>query len=100
MLRGLGFLAGLSPGLSQGILDTVKELLDQFFNILQGSLVHFLTRLLELVIVVARASYIAIGLIGLILWLSHISPYRGRGMVAGAILMAVISEAAARLLLP
>jgi len=81
------------------VLDTVQSLLDEFFNLLQESLVYFLSRLLELVIIVARASYITIGLIGLFLWLSHLSPYRGRGMVFGAILMAVVSEAAAKLLL-
>lgn len=86
-------------GLSQGVLDAVQRLLDEFFNLLQESLVYFLSRLLELVIVIARASYITIGLLGLFLWLSHISPYRGRGMVFGAILMAIVAEAAAKILL-
>jgi len=88
-----------TSGLGQGILDTVQRLLDEFFNLLEGSLVYFLSRLLELVIIIARASYVTIGLIGLFLWLSHISPYRGRGMVFGALLMAIVSEVAARILL-
>lgn len=84
------------PG--QGVLDTIRNIIDEFFSVLQGSLVHLMSKLLGLVIVVARASYIAIGLLGLFLWLSHISPYRGREMVIGSILVAIISEVAARIL--
>jgi hypothetical protein len=85
--------------LSEEVSDVVKGLVDRFFNLLQATLTYTLSRLLEMVIVVARASYVTVGLIGLFLWLTHISPYRGRGMVFGAILMAVVSEAAARALL-
>jgi hypothetical protein len=90
----------LTPlSLSEEVSDVVKGLVDRFFNLLQATLTYTLSRLLEMVIVVARASYVTVGLIGLFLWLTHISPYRGRGMVFGAILMAVVSEAAARALL-
>jgi len=90
----------LTPlSLSEEVSDVVKGLVDRFFNLLQATLTYTLSRLLEMVIVVARASYVTVGLIGLFLWLTHISPYRGRSMVFGAILMAVVSEAAARALL-
>ncbi|MCX8204151.1 MAG: hypothetical protein N3H31_00575 [Candidatus Nezhaarchaeota archaeon] len=83
---------------SQGVLDTIRTLIDEVLSVLQGSLTYFLSKLLSLVITIARASYIAIGLIGLFLWLSHISPYRGREMVIGSILIAIASEVAARIL--
>lgn len=82
----------------EALLDTFRGLVDEVISLFQEGLVYFLSRLLGLVIVVARASYVVICLLGLFLWLSHISPYRGRGMVVGSILMAIVSEVAARML--
>ncbi|MEM4699432.1 MAG: hypothetical protein QXT74_00600 [Candidatus Nezhaarchaeales archaeon] len=91
-------MEALALEMGQSVLDTVRGIIDEVINVLQGSLVHLMSRLLGLVIVVARASYVAIGLLGLFLWLSHISPYRGREMVLGSILIAIVSEVAARVL--
>jgi hypothetical protein len=85
--------------LGEEVSVAVKGYVDRFFDLLKDTLTYVLARLLELVVVVARASYVTVGLIGLFLWLTHISPYRGRGMVFGAIIMAVVSEVAARVLL-
>ncbi len=62
-------------------------------------MLYFLSKLLGIVILVARASYIILGLLGLFLWLSHLSPYRGKGMVFGSIIMAIVAEVAARIFL-
>ncbi|RLF15134.1 MAG: hypothetical protein DRJ97_04775 [Thermoprotei archaeon] len=96
----LSVVAGYSS-LTQAwpVNEAIKEVVDSVLKVIQDSTIYFASRLLELVITIARAFYLVVGLIGLFLWASHISPYRGRGMVLGALLMAIVAEVAARILL-
>ncbi|MEM1900760.1 MAG: hypothetical protein QXZ45_01200 [Candidatus Nezhaarchaeales archaeon] len=80
------------------LLSGVKALVDKFLIGIQETLVYVLHKGVEVLITVARASYVALGLLGLVLWATGISPYRGRHLIVGSIILAIIAEVASGLL--
>jgi len=105
------FLPSLGVALAQGA-DVNQTLTSMYENVVSGAkatIERFLTGVqdlflftirkgLEVLITLARASYVALGLLGLVLWATGISPYRGRHLVVGAVVLAIIAEVARGLL--
>ncbi len=82
----------------EDIVSGVKRSIDRFIAGAQELLLYAIRRGLEALIMIARASYVALGLLGLVLWATGISPYRGRHLIVGAIVLAIIAEVARGLL--
>jgi len=80
--------------LFNNFLDGVKTSIDKFLTSIQSAFIYLIHRGLEVLITIARASYIALGLLGLVLWATGISPYRGRHLIVGSIILAIVSEVA------
>ncbi|MEM2834681.1 MAG: hypothetical protein QXD66_03130 [Candidatus Nezhaarchaeales archaeon] len=80
------------------LLSGVKAMVDKFLTGIQETLIYVIHRGVEVLITVARASYVALGLLGLVLWATGASPYRGRHLIVGSIILAIIAEVASGLL--
>ncbi|MHC1628945.1 MAG: hypothetical protein ACXQTI_08965 [Candidatus Nezhaarchaeales archaeon] len=80
--------------LFNNFLDGIKTSIDKFLTSIQSAFIYLIHRGLEVLITIARASYIALGLLGLVLWATGISPYRGRHLIVGSIILAIVSEVA------
>lgn len=80
--------------LFNNFLDGIKTSIDKFLTSTQSAFIYLIHRGLEVLITIARASYIALGLLGLVLWATGISPYRGRHLIVGSIILAIVSEVA------
>ena len=104
-LYGLGVALAQEVDVNQtltSVYDNVvtgaKATIEKFLSGVQDLFLFVIRRGLEALITVARASYVALGLLGLVLWSTGISPYRGRHLVVGAIVLAIIAEVARGLL--
>lgn len=75
-------------------LENLKSSIDRLLSGVKETLIYVVRRGLEVLIAVARVSYVAIGLLGLTLWATGVSPYRGRHLIVGAIILAIVSEVA------
>jgi len=80
------------------LLNGIRESIDKFLASIQSAFVYLIRRGIEFLITIARASYIALGLLGITLWATGISPYRGRHLIIGSIVLAIVSEVAYGLL--
>ena len=80
------------------IISGIERSIDRFMTGVQELFLYAIHRGLEVLITIARASYVALGLFGLVLWATGISPYRGRHLIVGAIVLAIIAEVARGLL--
>ena len=73
-------------------LSKVKEKVDAFLTGVQELFLFTLQRGLEVLITIARASYLVLGLLGIVLWGTGVSPYRGRHLIVGAVVLAIVTE--------
>ena len=80
------------------IISGIERSIDKFMSGVQELFLYAIHRGLEVLITIARASYVALGLFGLVLWATGVSPYRGRHLIVGAIVLAIIAEVARGLL--
>jgi len=80
------------------LLNGMKRSMDKFLASIQSTLMYLIRRGIEFLITIARASYIGLGLLGITLWATGISPYRGRHLIIGSIVLAIVSEIAHGLL--
>ncbi|MEM4576918.1 MAG: hypothetical protein QW701_05625 [Candidatus Nezhaarchaeales archaeon] len=84
--------------LYNSFLENLKSSIDRLLIGVKETFTYIVRRGLEVLIAIARASYVAIGLLGLTLWTTGISPYRGRHLIVGAIILAIVSEVACGLM--
>lgn len=82
----------------EDFLSGVKATINKFLSMVQETIIYVIRKGLEVLITIARASYVALGLLGLVLWATGISPYRGRHLIVGSIILAIIAEIASGLL--
>jgi len=80
------------------VMSGAKATISKFLAGVQELFLFIVHKGLEVLITIARASYFALGLLGLVLWATGISPYRGRHLIVGAIVLAIIAEVARGLL--
>ncbi len=57
-----------------------------------ATLKHTLVKAYYILISLARILYLVLGLAGSIAWFSGFSPYKGRKMVIGALILAILTE--------
>ena len=76
----------------QWLRDLIDRVSDEAFLTLKYALVKAYYLLLS----IARVLYIVMGLAGAIAWLTGYSPYKGRRMLVGALLLAILTEAITR----
>lgn len=82
----------------ENVVSGAKATIERFLTGVQDLFLFTIRKGLEVLITLARASYVALGLLGLVLWATGISPYRGRHLVVGAVVLAIIAEVARGLL--
>jgi len=80
------------------VMSGAKATISKFLASVQELFLFVVHKGLEVLITIARASYFALGFLGLVLWATGISPYRGRHLIVGAIVLAIIAEVARGLL--
>ena len=71
---------------------TIEGVMDNGFKLMQYLLIKAFYMLLTL----ARILYMVVGLAGFVSWFTGYSPYRGRRMVIGALLLALVTEGITR----
>lgn len=81
-----------------GLDNTIREIIGSILEMVKENALYFLNEFLDVLLVVIRASCLILGLLGLFLWLSHISPHRGKGMILGSIILALVTEIASKFL--
>ncbi|RLF21609.1 MAG: hypothetical protein DRJ68_03095 [Thermoprotei archaeon] len=81
-------------------INGFKSAIDDFLSSIQEALIYVINKGLIFLVTVIRASYVALALLGVVLWASGFSPYRGRSLILGAIILAVVSEVAYGMLSP
>ena len=80
------------------VMSGAKAAISKFLTGIQELFLFVVHKGLEVLITIARASYVALGLLGLALWATGISPYRGRHLIIGAVVLAIMAEVARGLL--
>ncbi|MCS7140341.1 MAG: hypothetical protein N3F04_04505 [Candidatus Nezhaarchaeota archaeon] len=80
--------------LLDNLLSSVRSSIDKFLALIQETFIYVIRKGFEVLIAIARASYVALGVLGLVLWATGISPYRGRHLIVGSVILALVSEVA------
>lgn len=66
--------------------------IDEFFNALEQIASEFFTRANLLILAIARISYITLATAGFLLYFSGIDRYRGKNLMIGGLILALITE--------
>jgi len=105
LLLGLGVVQAQEANVNRtltsiydNIISGVERSIDKFMTGVQELFIYTIHRGLEVLITIARASYVALGLLGLVLWATGVSPFRGRHLLVGAVVLAIMAEVASGLL--
>ncbi|GEM_PF-2543791 len=80
------------------VANVTRNAVDSIFKVMEIGVFYLITKLTSFILTLMRITYFVVGLIGVLLWGSGFSGYRGRNMIVSAIIMAVISEVAATIL--
>ena len=72
--------------------EWLKNIFDKGISTVENLGSYFLVKIIELLLFISRIVYISVGIIGAILWLSHIQPLKGRRMVIGSLFLALVTE--------
>jgi len=82
---------------SSNVTEAINNFTDSFTRSIEGvinnavdSLVNFTNFLKAVLITASRTLAVALGILGGFLWLSGISPYRGKRLVVSAILLSLL----------
>jgi len=70
----------------------LKNIFDKGISYVENFGSYLLIKIIEFLLFASRIVYITVGILGAILWLSHIQPNRGRRMVIGALVLALVTE--------
>jgi hypothetical protein len=73
-------------------LSSLISKIDEFFNALEQIASEFFTRANLFILTIARISYITLATAGLLLYFSGIDRYRGRSLIIGGLILALITE--------
>ncbi|MCD6459006.1 MAG: hypothetical protein B6U95_00725 [Thermofilum sp. ex4484_82] len=69
-----------------------SEIIEEIIASFEEIVISGLNRLLTAIINIARAIYILLGIAGVILWATGFNPGRGKQLIIGAIVIAVLLE--------
>ncbi|HLI45964.1 MAG TPA: hypothetical protein VKU94_02085 [Geobacterales bacterium] len=72
--------------------EWLKSIFDKGITSVENLGSYLLIKIVELLLFISRIVYISVGIIGAILWLSHLQPLKGRRMVIGALFLALVTE--------
>lgn len=72
--------------------NNVAQKIDEIFSFIESIIEYLGTRLLSFVKIVAKAICLALIALGVLLWASGFSPYRGKQMVIGGIILLILSS--------
>jgi len=72
--------------------EWLKNIFDKGITAIEEFGSYLLMKIIEILLFVSRIVYITIGILGTVLWLSHLQPVKGRRMVIGALFLALITE--------
>lgn len=66
--------------------------IDEFFNALEELASEFFSRANLFILAIARISYITLAIAGLLLYFSGIDKYRGKSLIVGGLVLAILTE--------
>ncbi len=66
--------------------------IDEFFSVLEQIASEFFTRANLLILAIARISYITLATSGFLLYFSGVDRYRGKNLIVGGLILALITE--------
>jgi hypothetical protein len=78
------------------VVSGINSLIDRIFDAIENVAGHIAQRALSTGIFIARAAYLALIIIGIILRYTGISSFGGRNMIVGGLVLALVSEIAAQ----
>jgi len=73
---------------STNFLELFDKILSDIENILQQAV----NRVMKFIISVIRTIYVLMAVIGIILWVTHWNPSRGKHLILGAIILMLLAE--------
>jgi len=91
LLKAIYLLMNAST-LAEDWVDKPLELLDKIMTGIRAMLSKTLVEITSIAVEAARLSYVAMAIIGLLLWASGFSPYTGRRLMIGAVILAMVTE--------
>jgi len=74
------------------ITSRINNLIDSIFSTIENITGHFAQRALSAGIFIARALYMALIILGVVLKYTGISSYAGKNMIVGGLVLALLSE--------
>ncbi|RLE57863.1 MAG: hypothetical protein DRJ40_01230 [Thermoprotei archaeon] len=73
------------------LAEKVSNVVDSMFTAVETALSHFFKKLLDLIKAVAKVASMALGALGVVLWSTGWSPYRGKQLMFAALILAALS---------
>ncbi|MDT7892442.1 MAG: hypothetical protein RQ952_06930 [Thermoproteota archaeon] len=70
----------------------LRNIFDKGISSIENFGSYLLIKIIEFLLFASRIVYITVGILGAILWLSHIQPNRGKRMVIGSLFLALVTE--------
>ncbi len=80
------------------IASSINNLIDRIFDTVEKVAGHLAQRALSAGIFIARAAYLALIIVGIVLRYTGLSSFGGRNMIVGGLVLALVSEIAAQTL--
>jgi len=74
------------------IASRINDLIDRIFATIENIAGHFAQRALDAGIFIARAAYMTLIILGVILRYTGISAFGGKNMIVGGLMLALLSE--------
>lgn len=79
------------------VVNALPSIIDQIINEIDKEFFSTMNRVFNLILKIMRVAYIVVGAIGVLLWALNIETYRGKKLIIGAIITAIVVEYLSRI---